>query len=50
MPTSAGEVLSIINILKLKNGDVDRINAKTFKVIGNLIAEPLAHIFNSCIV
>ena len=28
-PTSAGEVLGIINTLKLKNGGVDRINAKT---------------------
>ena len=38
-----------INSLKLKNGGVDKINAKTLRIIYKYIAEPLAHIINLCI-
>lgn len=48
-PTNTNEVKSIINALKIKNGGVDKINAKTLKVISNHIALPLSHIFNLCI-
>lgn len=48
-PTSTSEIINIINALKLKNGGVDKINAKTLKVIRNYIAEPLTHIVNTCI-
>ena len=43
------EIKKIIAILKLKNGGVDKINAKTFKTISDLIADPLAHVINECI-
>ena len=37
------------NSLKLKSGCVDKINAKTLKIICKYIAEPLSHIINTCI-
>ena len=43
------EVQRIIDELKLKNGGVDNINAKTLKVLKPLISEPLANILNQCI-
>ena len=43
------EVATTINSLKLKNGGVEKINAKTLKIICKYIAEPLAHIINLCI-
>ena len=48
-PTNAYEVTNIINSLKLKSGGVDKINAKTLKIICKYIAEPLSHIINTCI-
>ena len=47
--TNKYEVATTINSLKLKNGGVDKINAKTLKIICKYIAEPLAHIINLCI-
>ena len=35
--------------MKIKNGGVDKINAKTLKVISEHIADPLVHIVNKCI-
>ena len=35
--------------MKIKNGGVDKINAKTLKAISEHIADPLAHIINKCI-
>ena len=43
------EVKKIIENVKIKNGVVDKINAKTFKAISEHIAHPLAHIINKCI-
>ena len=48
-PTDKYEVQRIIDELKLKNGGVDNINAKTLKVLKPLISEPLANILNQCI-
>ena len=39
-PTNAYEVTNIINSLKLKSEGVDKINAKTLKIICKYIAEP----------
>ena len=39
----------IIENMKIKNGGVDKINAKTLKAISEHIADPLAHIINKCI-
>ena len=41
--TNKYKVANAINSLKLKNGGVDKINAKTLKIICKYIAEPLAH-------
>ena len=35
--------------MKIKNGGVDKINAKTLKAISEHISAPLAHIINKCI-
>ena len=35
--------------MKIKNGEVDKINAKRLKAISEHIADPLAHIINKCI-
>ena len=43
------EVTNIINFFMLKSGGVDKINAKTLKIICKYIAEPLSHIINTCI-
>ena len=43
------EVTKIIENMKIKNGGVDKINAKTPKAISEHIADPLAHIINKCI-
>ena len=40
-PTNAYEVANIINALKLKNGGVDKINAKTLKILSVHIVQPL---------
>ena len=42
-------VKKIIEKLKIKNGGVDKINAKTLKIISDHIADPLANIINKCI-
>ena len=33
----------------MKSGGVDKINAKTLKIVCKYIAEPLSHIINTCI-
>ena len=48
-PTNEIEVKKIIENMKIKNGGVDKINAKTLKTISDNIADPLAHIINKCI-
>ena len=48
-PTNKYEIQLIIDNMKLKNGDVDKINAKTLKIISPYITEILAGILNQCI-
>lgn len=45
-PTNEHEVELIIRNLKFKNGGVDRINAKTIKILSKFILSPLVHIIN----
>ena len=47
--TNGFEVKKIIEKSKIKNGGVDKINAKTLKTISDHIADPLANIINKCI-
>ena len=48
-PTTKSEVLKIIDNLKNKNGGIDKISAKSIKIISSLISDSLASIFNNCI-
>ena len=48
-PTNEIEVKKIIKNMKIKNGGVDKINAKTLKAISKYVAEPLTYIINRCI-
>ena len=48
-PTNEMEVKKILENMKIKNGGVDKINAKTLKAISEHIVDPLAHIINKCI-
>ena len=48
-PTNKYEIQQIIHNMKLKNGGVDKINARTLKVISPHITESLAGILNKCI-
>lgn len=45
-PTDSFEIASIIHNLKLKNGGVDNIDAKTLIVLSRHIVLPLVHIIN----
>ena len=47
--TNEMEVKKIIENMKIKNGGIDKINAKTLQAISEHIADPLAHIINKCI-
>lgn len=48
-PVDFYEIYKIILNLKLKNGGVDNINAKTLITLIDFITEPLTHIINLCI-
>ena len=47
--TNKYEIQQIIHNMKLKNGGVDKINARTLKVMSPYISESLAGILNKCI-
>ena len=44
--TDCIEVNNIINELKDKNGEVDKINLKTIKILKNNIIIPIVHLLN----
>ena len=48
-PSNAKEIISVIKQFKDKTGGIDKINMKVIKKLSNLIAYPLQHIFNLCI-
>lgn len=48
-PTNEIEIMKIIYNLKMKKGGIDKINAKTLKIIAELIADTLAYAINQCI-
>lgn len=49
-PTDKTEISSIINNFKNKKGGIDGINTKVLKTLSDLLAGPLAHIINNCLI
>ena len=48
-PTNKYEIQQIIDKMKMKNGGIDKINAKALKIMSSFISETVASILNLCI-
>ena len=48
-PTNEEELTAIIDSLKYVGAEVDKINAKLFKLSYKSILKPILHLFNSCL-